>query len=121
MCVRRPPAAAKATLSGNSRCQTRSAHELCTGIPADQQRHFEVKGAGHYGIFSGRRWREMVYPAVKQLIATHDKPQKRGAAAAKVTAEDTVRADSRTPARKSIAVAAARKSPARRSTRVPKR
>jgi poly(3-hydroxybutyrate) depolymerase len=101
--------------------QTRSAHELCTGIPADQQRHFEAKGAGHYGIFSGRRWREMVYPEVKTMIATHDKPQKRGAAAAKVTAEDTVRADNRTPARKSIAVAAARKSPARRSTRVPKR
>ncbi len=51
--------------------QTRAAHELCTGIEDPEQRHFEVKGAGHYGIFSGRRWREMVYPVVKTFIAEH--------------------------------------------------
>jgi poly(3-hydroxybutyrate) depolymerase len=51
--------------------QTAAAHELCTGIPEDQQKHYEVKGAGHYGIFSGRRWREMVYPEVKQFILAH--------------------------------------------------
>jgi len=28
-----------------------------------------VEGAGHYGIFSGRRWREMVYPEVRDFIA----------------------------------------------------
>lgn len=38
--------------------QTRAAHDLCTGIAADQRRHLEVPGAGHYGIFSGRRWRD---------------------------------------------------------------
>jgi poly(3-hydroxybutyrate) depolymerase len=27
-----------------------------------------VKGAGHYGIFSGRRWREVVYPEVREFI-----------------------------------------------------
>ena len=32
------------------------------------QTHFEAKGAGHYGIFSGKRWREMVYPEVKEFI-----------------------------------------------------
>jgi poly(3-hydroxybutyrate) depolymerase len=51
--------------------QTKAAHDLCTQIPADQQQHFEVKGAGHYGIFSGRRWREIVYPKVKDFILTH--------------------------------------------------
>lgn len=30
-----------------------------------------MKGAGHYGIFSGRRWREMVYPIVKDFILAH--------------------------------------------------
>jgi poly(3-hydroxybutyrate) depolymerase len=30
-----------------------------------------VKGAGHYGIFSGRRWREQVYPHVRDFIAAH--------------------------------------------------
>ncbi len=54
--------------------QTRAAHDLCTGIEAPEQRHFEVKGAGHYGIFSGRRWREKVYPVVKAFIAEHQPP-----------------------------------------------
>ena len=48
--------------------QTYAAHGLCTGIPEAKHRHFEVEGAGHYGIFSGRRWREMVYPVVKEFI-----------------------------------------------------
>ena len=51
--------------------QTRAAHDLCTGIDAVEQHHYEVKGAGHYGIFSGRRWREMVYPIVKTFILDH--------------------------------------------------
>ncbi|WP_066151415.1 polyhydroxyalkanoate depolymerase [Hydrogenophaga pseudoflava] len=51
--------------------QTAAAHELCTGIPKTHQMHYEAKGAGHYGIFSGRRWREMVYPVVKSFILSH--------------------------------------------------
>jgi poly(3-hydroxybutyrate) depolymerase len=48
--------------------QTEAAHELCTGVPKARQKHLEVKGAGHYGIFSGRRWREVVYPQVREFI-----------------------------------------------------
>jgi poly(3-hydroxybutyrate) depolymerase len=51
--------------------QTKAAHSLCTGIPKERQFHYDVKGAGHYGIFSGRRWRENVYPQVREFIATH--------------------------------------------------
>ncbi|HJW12982.1 MAG TPA: polyhydroxyalkanoate depolymerase, partial [Albitalea sp.] len=51
--------------------QTRAAHELCTGIPKSRQFHYDVIGAGHYGIFSGRRWRENVYPEVRDFIASH--------------------------------------------------
>jgi poly(3-hydroxybutyrate) depolymerase len=51
--------------------QTRAAHELCTGIPKDRAFHYDVVGAGHYGIFSGRRWREKVYPEVRDFIAQH--------------------------------------------------
>jgi poly(3-hydroxybutyrate) depolymerase len=92
--------------------QTRAAHELCTGINAEHQQHYEVKGAGHYGIFSGRRWRERVYPEVKAFIAAHDKPQKR-AGRSNVTAEDTVKAAAATKR-----PAVARKSaPARRTRR----
>ena len=48
--------------------QTSAVHEICTGVPKPNQRHFEAKGAGHYGIFAGRRWREQVYPVVKAFI-----------------------------------------------------
>ena len=51
--------------------QTEAVHGICTGVPAANQRHFEAKGAGHYGIFSGRRWRDHVYPEVKAFIAAH--------------------------------------------------
>jgi hypothetical protein len=51
--------------------QTRAAHTLCTGVPADRQFHYDAIGAGHYGIFSGRRWRENVYPQVRDFIAAH--------------------------------------------------
>jgi len=88
--------------------QTRAAHELCTGVSAKEQRHFEVKGAGHYGIFSGRRWREQVYPEVRQFIVAHDKPQKR-ASRAILAAEDTIKAS---PER--MKAAAAGKTPAAR-------
>ena len=54
--------------------QTKAAHELCSGVPANRRFHFDALGAGHYGIFSGRRWRELVYPEVKAFIAKHNKP-----------------------------------------------
>ncbi|MBL8286685.1 MAG: polyhydroxyalkanoate depolymerase [Rubrivivax sp.] len=52
--------------------QTQAAHGLCTGIPAARRFHYNVEGAGHYGIFSGRRWRETVYPRLRNFIAEHD-------------------------------------------------
>jgi poly(3-hydroxybutyrate) depolymerase len=52
--------------------QTRAVHDICSGVPKSQQRHYEAEGAGHYGIFSGRRWREKVYPFVKAFIYDHN-------------------------------------------------
>ncbi|WP_426169680.1 polyhydroxyalkanoate depolymerase [Pseudoduganella sp. R-34] len=51
--------------------QTQAAHDLCSGIPANMQEDFVVPGAGHYGIFSGRRWREMVCPRIAAFIKKH--------------------------------------------------
>ena len=53
--------------------QTKAAHELCTGIPDARQKHYDVIGAGHYGIFSGRRWREMAYPVIRDFILANNK------------------------------------------------
>ncbi|MDI1245074.1 MAG: polyhydroxyalkanoate depolymerase, partial [Rhodoferax sp.] len=51
--------------------QTAAVHTICTGVNKKDQRHFEVEGAGHYGIFSGRRWRDAVYPQVKAFILAY--------------------------------------------------
>ena len=51
--------------------QTKAALKLCSGISTSNKSHYEVKGAGHYGIFSGRRWRDMVYPQVQAFILAH--------------------------------------------------
>jgi poly(3-hydroxybutyrate) depolymerase len=53
--------------------QTRAAHDLCTGIPKVRHHHHTAAGAGHYGIFAGRRWRENVYPRVRDFIAAHQR------------------------------------------------
>ena len=51
--------------------QTRAAQDLCSGVPASERQHLEVPGAGHYGIFSGRRWRDIVYPQLVKFILNH--------------------------------------------------
>ena len=60
--------------------QTKAALKLCSGIPAADKHHFEVKGAGHYGIFSGRRWRDLVYPEIVAFIQAHQPKTKKAAA-----------------------------------------
>src|SRR5262245_49738461 len=56
-------------ISGNG--QTEAAHALCLNIPRERRSHFVAPGVGHYGIFSGRRWREMIFPRVRDFIAGH--------------------------------------------------
>src|SRR5690606_35686650 len=51
--------------------QTEAAQGLCSGIPAAKKRHLTAPGCGHYGIFSGRRWRELVRPAISEFIGKH--------------------------------------------------
>jgi poly(3-hydroxybutyrate) depolymerase len=53
-------------ISGNG--QTEAAHALCLNIPRARRSHFAAPGVGHYGIFSGRRWREMIFPRVRDFI-----------------------------------------------------
>src|SRR6218665_38491 len=66
--------------------QTEAAHGLCSGIAHQAQRHLEVKGAGHYGIFSGRRWRDMVSPQVRAFILGPRSPPKNALAPAPAAA-----------------------------------
>jgi len=48
--------------------QTRAALELCRNIPDGRKQHYTAMGCGHYGIFSGRRWRSAIYPKIAEFI-----------------------------------------------------
>jgi poly(3-hydroxybutyrate) depolymerase len=56
-------------ISGNG--QTESAHGLCISIPAKKREHYLAPNVGHYGIFSGRRFRETLYPRIRDFIRRH--------------------------------------------------
>ena len=48
--------------------QTKAAHALCGGIPDARKRHHFQPKTGHYGIFNGRKWREVIMPEVTEFI-----------------------------------------------------
>ncbi|MEP6607909.1 MAG: polyhydroxyalkanoate depolymerase [Burkholderiaceae bacterium] len=48
--------------------QTEAAHDLCSNIPKSKKRHMIAERAGHYGIFSGRRWRHKIAPEIAKFI-----------------------------------------------------
>jgi poly(3-hydroxybutyrate) depolymerase len=52
--------------------QTQAAHDLCRNIPDALRRHHLQPGAGHYGVFSGMRFEEEVYPVMRGFIAEQE-------------------------------------------------
>jgi len=48
--------------------QTVAAHDLCAGIRPYMKSHHVQLGVGHYGVFSGRRWQQQIYPRVREMI-----------------------------------------------------
>ncbi|MBL8538538.1 MAG: polyhydroxyalkanoate depolymerase [Hyphomonadaceae bacterium] len=48
--------------------QTQAAHALCSNIPESMQRDYIQPGVGHYGVFSGRRFRSEIYPRVRAFM-----------------------------------------------------
>jgi len=52
--------------------QTAAAHELCRSVKPYMRRHHMQAGVGHYGVFSGRRWEEQVYPIVRHMILSSE-------------------------------------------------
>ncbi|HEY3181045.1 MAG TPA: polyhydroxyalkanoate depolymerase [Casimicrobiaceae bacterium] len=51
--------------------QTLAAHDLCTGMRPYMRSHYVQAGVGHYGVFSGKRWSNLIYPLVRETIHTH--------------------------------------------------
>lgn len=52
--------------------QTQAAHTLCTGLPDDRRVLYVQPDVGHYGVFNGRRFRDDIYPRVRDFIATNE-------------------------------------------------
>ncbi len=48
--------------------QTMAALDLCPNISQNRKRHHLQTGVGHYGVFSGRRWANEIYPKVREFI-----------------------------------------------------
>jgi poly(3-hydroxybutyrate) depolymerase len=46
------------------------AHDLCSDIRPYMKNHHVQLGVGHYGVFSGRRWKTQINPRVREMI--HD-------------------------------------------------
>jgi poly(3-hydroxybutyrate) depolymerase len=48
--------------------QTLAAQDLCTGVRAYRRVHHMQAGAGHYGVFSGKRWNNEIYPLLRDFV-----------------------------------------------------
>ncbi len=84
--------------------QTRAAQDMCTGVADSDRLHLEVPGAGHYGIFSGSRWRTIVYPQVVKFIKSHAVPVS-AKATAPVNSVKPVPVKAAAPAKAKVALA----------------
>jgi poly(3-hydroxybutyrate) depolymerase len=48
--------------------QTVAAQDLCSSVRPYMKTHHVQTGVGHYGVFSGRRWNQQIYPRVRDVI-----------------------------------------------------
>jgi poly(3-hydroxybutyrate) depolymerase len=64
--------------------QTQAAHDLCVSIPEGMRRDYIQPGVGHYGVFSGRRFRTEIYPRVREFMRAFQSEASRTAKRAKL-------------------------------------
>jgi poly(3-hydroxybutyrate) depolymerase len=55
-------------ITGAGQCH--AAHALCARLPDRLHLELTEETVGHYGLFSGRKWRERIYPAIRDFIRT---------------------------------------------------
>ena len=51
--------------------QTVAAQDLCSNIRPYMKTHHMQTGVGHYGVFSGKKWNQQIYPLVRDMIHAH--------------------------------------------------
>ena len=52
--------------------QTMAAHDLAVSLKPFRKRHHLQAGVGHYGVFSGKKWENQVYPIIRNMILQND-------------------------------------------------
>jgi poly(3-hydroxybutyrate) depolymerase len=52
--------------------QTMAALDLCRNVPVTMRSYHLQTGVGHYGVFSGRRFAQAIYPRVREMIQAHE-------------------------------------------------
>jgi poly(3-hydroxybutyrate) depolymerase len=57
--------------------QTLAAQDLCTGVRQFMRTHYVQTGVGHYGVFSGGRWNNFIYPVVRDVIQVSEESRVR--------------------------------------------
>ncbi|NBR90991.1 MAG: polyhydroxyalkanoate depolymerase [Rhodobacteraceae bacterium] len=67
-----------------------AALNLCTGLPDSMKASHLEPGAGHYGIFAGKSWRNNIRPLVLDFIDAHSGPRTK-AKPAKAAADNVVK------------------------------
>lgn len=48
--------------------QTEAAQGIFSGLSADKRGHYIQEGVGHYGVFSGSRFQNEIYPVIRDFI-----------------------------------------------------
>ncbi|MEL6423189.1 MAG: polyhydroxyalkanoate depolymerase, partial [Pseudomonadota bacterium] len=64
----------KDDITGKGQC--RAALDLCSGLPASKKKHLEAQGVGHYGIFNGSRFRQIILPKLRKFIEANEPPER---------------------------------------------
>lgn len=52
--------------------QTKAALNLCKNIPASKKMYYLQKGVGHYGSFSGSKFKNFIVPKIKEFVYAND-------------------------------------------------
>jgi poly(3-hydroxybutyrate) depolymerase len=52
--------------------QTQAVHKLLTALPSEMHEDYVQPSVGHYGVFNGRRFREEIYPRIRDFVLRHE-------------------------------------------------
>ena len=51
--------------------QTFAAQRLCSSLPKAMRHHLKVPEIGHYGVFVGSKFRNVIAPALRRFMTKH--------------------------------------------------